>query len=264
MPHEDGILDMDNPSVVKHVAYATSGYRDETKFDLSKKNWTVFLTKEKAHATRYCWQTLFEEVPIQAGAGAPTVNIFECIKDVPLAVCCTHAETYVGTQTREAQDSLHGANHLLQVLEPLKLPVIERRRADFTVTGQDGNDEMAYLPLLKVIQEETEPDTQYAIDNLHKRLQHVDQIMEENNNDVEASLDVVDQTIDAVGARGEEPAPTAARDILKGLMSSSNATFNEYARRKIEAIDESPAGTFTHRQVVTWIKEKYYLLWSSH
>ena len=163
----------------------------------------------------------------------------------------SHAETYVNTQTRRAQDSFMLYNCIMNTLSDGAQKQVRNRGlvTPFTINGRGSG-----TLLLKVVIMVSHVDTRATITAVRTKLSSLDRAMRELESDVEKFNDHVLSLISQLYARGEQTQDLLV-NLFKGYKACKDAEFVEYIKKKEDTYEEG--GEVEYNQLMDWAVNKF-------
>jgi S-adenosylmethionine/arginine decarboxylase-like enzyme len=146
---------------------------------------------------------------------------------------CEHAETYIATPTRAAQDSI-------QLYECLVRSITKEGRDKVTIWKQDymvGNPAFPSGVFLKVIIRESHIDTHATTSHIRSSLASLDQYMSTIGSDIVKFNIYVKEVVDQLMARGEVNHELLTF-LFKGYKAAQDTAFVKYIEKKEEEYEE--------------------------
>lgn len=159
-------------------------------------------------------------------------NLLTQYGEISLEHLRAHAETYVDTETRAAQDSLQQYLCLMASLSPTGKQKVTIWEADYTVNG---------IPcgalLFKVIMRAAHIDTHATSMHIRKQIASLDKYMATINSDITRFNEHAQELIQDLAARGETTTDLLT-NLFEGYLAVSDKNFVQYVERKQQDYDE--------------------------
>lgn len=143
-----------------------------------------------------------------------------------------HAEDYVKTETRMAQESAQLYYCLMNSLSPAGRAKISIWASRYTISGVTAG-----VPLLKVIIMESDIDTQATAVYIRQQLSSLDDHMKKVDSDI-AKFNQHVRTLIRDLRRRRESSTDVLTNLFKGYKAASDKVFVEYIERKEEMYEE--------------------------
>ena len=161
-------------------------------------------------------------------------------------------ETYLGTETREAQDNHMLYQAIMKGLSKEGKNKILLKKEEYTVDGTPS----ANL-LIKILVRECHLDTNATVSTIKNNLSKLDEYMVEVGYDISKVNDYVQSNIQELETRGEE-----SRDIIlnlfKGYSNAKDSRFRSYIQTKKDLYDEAMGEPpFNFNQLMVLAENKY-------
>ena len=193
----------------------------------------MFLSKLKIRALNYGWNDVLE-IPINVNRNnVRYMNLIERYGEITMDDVIAHAEQYVGTETRTAQNSVMMANCLLTTLTKVAYNQVTAYGGEYST--DDGEPVGAML--LKVILKQCHIDTRATSRYLRLKLKELDKYMEEIKFDIVKFNLHVKELTHALTARGER-----STDLISNLFEAYKVVpdddFKAFIQRKEDEYDE--------------------------
>ena len=241
------VLDYSEPAGAKLFKTATD--KLATSFDCTPENLPLFLAQLRDRANVYDWNTILL-IP-KGGVVEDTKDLIESYGELSYSDVKDHAETYVHTETRMAQDSLMLYLCVMSSLTEQAQKKVRNRGASFPFMLADKS--VGSL-LLKVVVMVSHIDTRATVTAVRTKLSNLDKAMRDKDSDVEKFNEYVVELSDQLQARGEATQDLLV-NLLKGYKACKDAEFVEYIKKKEDLYEEG--GDVTHEQLMDWALNKY-------
>ena len=240
----DDIIDYSTAEGTKQYKRMTAPLKDD--FDLTEKNLKLFLDQVSLRSLEGGWSRILL-IPRRDAAGAPvqdgngnvvTDDLLTTYAAIPMSRIDQHVNEYVnanaGAAGRNAQLSVQCAVCVKQSLTTEAQKRITLLAADYTVNGM-----MVGAKLIKILTTQARVDTQYSTNALHEKLKNTVEIMEQQGSDIKKFNNVINDTIDSLAARGEQPSTDLLSNLFKGYLSVADEEFVKYIKDKQADYDEA-------------------------
>jgi prefoldin subunit 5 len=241
------VLDFNSPSDTKLFKAATEKLPIE--FDCDSENLPLFLAQLRDRAAIYDWLALLL-IP-KNGNEETTKDLIESYGELTYEDVKRHANTYVNTETRSAQDSVMLYLCIMSSLSEAGQKKVRSR--GLTYPFMSGDKGVGTL-LLKVVVMVAHVDTRATVTQVRTKLSSLDKTMKDMESDIEKFNDHVLTLANKLQSRGE-----ATQDLLvnlfKGYKACKDAEFVEYIKKKEDFYEEG--GDVTHEQLMDWALNKY-------
>ena len=169
---------------------------------------------------------------------------FEAIK--------AYEESYLGTETREAQDNHMMYQSIIKSLSKAAKNKIELRKKEYVIDGTPS----ANL-LIKVLVREYHLDTNATVSTIRANLSRLDKYIVEIGYDIGKFNDYVRANIKELEARGEEQNDIIDQ-LFRGYANAKDAQFRSYMQTKKDLHDEATgAPPFTYEMLMTLSENKF-------
>lgn len=167
-----------------------------------------------------------------------------------LEMCVAHANTYVNTQTRLAQDSFILGQCLMNSLSPAG-------RAKCAVWQEQymPNGIIAGIPLLRVIIKVSSIDTNATAAYIRAQLSSLDQYMKDADSNILVFNQHVTNLVRQLEARRQR-SDDILSNLFKGYKEAEDDEFVAYIKRKEEDYEEGN-DPFTYEQLMQQAENKY-------
>jgi hypothetical protein len=216
-----GIINYSTKDGKKHHEMATKSlFPTDEKFDVEPSKFNTFMHKLAARATDlgFVNQGRIAHIPMDINQpDQELINIFEDYGTRTLEQIRAKEETYLGQQTRNAQDS--------KILYDLLMASISTQGHERIAIWKEqyllnigGNEYEAGVCLLKVIIREAYLDTNATVSAVRLQLSSLDKYIKENGSDIVAFNAHVRKLVDQLGARG-----ATTQDLLINLFKGYKA-----------------------------------------
>ena len=243
-----GIIDYSSRAGEKIYSSATKEL-DTTKYDGEAQGLIAFLELLEERATNFGWDTSIMMVP--DGNGNPT-NLLTEYGTLTVEQVRAHEESYLNTQTRNAQDS-----NLLY--ECIMNSISTECKAKLTIWKKEYKCDN--LPsgnlLLKILIRECHLDTNATVGGIRNRLSALDTYLPTVGYNITKFNMYVKNLVDQLRARGEFTNDLLI-NLFKGYLAATDKSFTTYIDKKLEAYEEGQ--DMTADQLMLWARNKYDLL----
>jgi hypothetical protein len=241
------ILDYNTPTGTKLFKSATEKLAIE--FDCDSENLPLFLAQLRDRAAVYDWLALLL-VP-KDGNEEMTKDLIESYGELSYDDVRRHAQAYVNTETRSAQDSVMLYLCVMATLSETGQKKVRSR--GLTYPFMSGDKGVGTL-LLKVVIMVSHVDTRATVTQVRTKLSSLDKTMRDMDSDIDKFNDHVMTLATKLQSRGE-----ATQDLLvnlfKGYKACKDAEFVEYIKKKEDLYEEG--GDVTYEQLMDWALNKY-------
>ena len=243
-----GIIDYSTRAGEKIYSSATKEL-DASKYDGEAQGLMAFLELLEERATNFGWDTSIMMIPDQNGT---PINLLNGYGTITLEQVRRHEESYISTQTRNAQDS-----NLLY--ECIMNSISTECKAKLTIWKKEYR--CGQLPsgnlLLKVLIRECHLDTNATVGGIRNRLSALDSYLPTVGYNITKFNMYVKNLVDQLRARGEFTNDLLI-NLFKGYLSATDKSFTTYIDKKLEAYEEGQ--DMTADQLMLWARNKYDLL----
>lgn len=218
-----------------------------TEFNCTAVNLQLFLDQLRDKSSIYNWERILE-VPDEYGISKSLIDQYG---ELSYEKVKSHAETYVNTQTRRAQDSFMLYNCIMNTLSDGAQKQVRNRGlvTPFTINGRGSG-----TLLLKVVIMVSHVDTRATVTAVRTKLSSLDRAMRELESDVEKFNDHVLSLISQLYARGEQTQDLLV-NLFKGYKACKDAEFVEYIKKKEDSYEEG--GEVEYNQLMDWAVNKF-------
>ena len=243
-----GIIDYSSRAGEKIYSSATKEL-DTTKYDGEAQGLIAFLELLEERATNFGWDTSIMMIPDVNGN--PT-NLLTEYGTLTVEQVRAHEESYLNTQTRNAQDS-----NLLY--ECIMNSISTECKAKLTIWKKEYKCDN--LPsgnlLLKILIRECHLDTNATVGGIRNRLSALDTYLPTVGYNITKFNMYVKNLVDQLRARGEFTNDLLI-NLFKGYLAATDKAFTTYIDKKLEAYEEGQ--DMTADQLMLWARNKYDLL----
>ena len=243
-----GIIDYSTRAGEKIYSSATKEL-DALKYDGEAQGLMAFLELLEERATNFGWDTSIMMLPDPNGT--PT-NLLTGYSTITLEQVRRHEESYISTQTRNAQDS----NLLYKCIMN---SISTECKAKLTIWKKEYR--CGQLPsgnlLLKVLIRECHLDTNATIGGIRNQLSALDSYLPTMGYNITKFNMYMKNLVDQLWARGEFTNDLLI-NLFKGYLSATDKFFTTYIEKKLEAYKEGQ--DMTANQLMLWARNKYDLL----
>ena len=243
-----GIIDYSSRAGEKIYSSATNEL-DTAKYDGEAQGFMAFLELLEERATNFGWDASIMMIPDINGN--PT-NLLTEYGTITMEQVRAHEESYLITQTRNAQDS-----NLLY--ECIMNSISTECKAKLTIWKKEyrcGNLPSENL-LLKILLRECHLDTNATIGGIRNRLSALDSYIPTVGYNITKFNMYVKNLVDQLRASGEYTNDLLI-NLFKGYLAATDKSFTTYINKKLEAYKEGQ--DMTADQLMLWARNKYDLL----
>ena len=243
-----GIIDYNSRAGERIYTSATKEL-DPTKYDGEAQGLMPFLELLEERATNFGWDKSIMMIPMPDGNSK---NLLLEYGTITLEQIKEHEDTYITTQTRNAQD----ANLLY---ECIMNSVSSECKAKLTIWKREYRCQ--HLPsgnlLLKVLIRKCHLDTNATVGGIRNRLSALDTYLPTVGYNITKFNMYVKNLVDQLRARGEFTNDLLI-NLFKGYLSATDKSFTTYIEKKLEAYEEGQ--DMSADQLMLWARNKYNLL----
>ena len=190
------------------------------------------MSKIRIRALNYGWSDIID-IPIEGNRNVRYLNLIDQYGEVTMDDIIAHAERYVGTETRTAQNSVMMANCLLATLTKTAYNQVTAYEGEYST--DDGEPVGAML--LKVILRQCHIDTRATSRYIRLKLKELDKHMEDIKFDIVKFNLHVKELTHSLTARGER-----STDLVSNLFEAYKVVpdddFKAFIQRKEDEYDE--------------------------
>ena len=244
-------IDFSEAGNAKMFVKATTALADD-KFDLEPRNLKFFLDKLGERSKDYGWTTTILSIPEDAAvANSPKRNLLNGYGSISYNQVRNHVETYLDTETRDAQDSYMLAK---AIMESLTKPAHERinlHRAKYAI---GTNHTPCGALLLKVVISETHQDTNATTKHIRERLRDLHTYIVKIDSDIIKFNQYVKLQMENLAARGATTQDLLT-DLFRAYKQASDQKFIEYI--ELKESDYEDGSDITAEQLMTLAQNKY-------
>ena len=241
------VIDFSQPAGAKLFKTATE--KLTSTFDCEPENLHLFLVQLRDRANTFDWSTILL-IP-KGGDEENPKDLIESYGELSHADVRRHADTYVHSETRMAQDSYLLYLCIMSSLSDKAQKKVHTRGSSFPFML--GNKGVGTL-LLKVVIMVSHIDTRATITAVRTKLSNLDKIMRDNESDVEKFNEQVVRLSEQLQARGEVTYDLLV-NLFKGYKACKDAEFVDYIKKKEDLYEEG--GDVSHEQLMEWAVNKY-------
>jgi hypothetical protein len=241
------VIDFSQPAGAKLFKSATE--KLTTTFDCEPENLHLFLVQLRDRSNTFDWNTIML-IP-KGGDEENPKDLIESYGELSHADVRRHADSYVHTETRMAQDSYLLYLCIMASLSDKAQKKVHTRGSSFPF--MIGNKGVGTL-LLKVVIMASHLDTRATISAVRTKLSNLDKLMRDSESDVEKFNDQVIRLTEQLHARGETTTDILV-NLFKGYKACKDAAFVEYIKYKESFYEEG--GEVTYEQLMEWAGNKY-------
>ena len=190
------------------------------------------------------------QIPDDINAGHPdTKDFLSNYGVITLEQVIAHAQTYVHSPTRDAQDSTQLYHCLMASLSSSGRAKISIWSTQYTVNGYPAG-----VPLLKVILREADVDTQATAAYIRQQLASLDDYMRQVDSDIK-KFNVHVKSLLRDLLRRRQTSDDTMIHLFEGYKAASDKTFVEYILRREEEYEDGQL--ITPDQLMTLAANKY-------
>jgi hypothetical protein len=211
-------------------------------FDCTAVNLQLFLDQLKDKASIYAWTSILE---------VDSKNLIDHYGELTYDSVRYHAERYVLSSTRMAQDSFMMYNCIMNSLSDAAQKQV-RNRAMVTPFSIGGRGSGALL--LKVVIMVSHVDTRATVTAVRTKLSSLDKAMRDHDSKVEDFNNHVLTLVAQLHARGEQTHDLLV-NLFKGYKACKDSEFVEYIKKKEDMYEEG--GNIDYNQLMDWAVNKY-------
>jgi hypothetical protein len=221
-----GIIDYSTTAGIKLFKTITTAL--EIKFDGSPGKLLSFMDDLRQKATSFGWHDTILLIPNQDPTNPNDFNLIQHHRVLTLENVRAHAATYMGNQSRNAQD----ASMMFTFLRDSMTPGVRARMSTEADKYQIGgnNNGPCYLKTLLI---KYYVETRATNFHLRQRLQRLTKTMVDMKSDIAAFNDHVQEIIQNLAAGGETSNDTLV-NIFDAYLSVPDHAFRRYIERKKE------------------------------
>lgn len=232
---DDDILDMRTKE--NRTLYKTATAALPHEFDCKEHNLRSFLEEVDARSDEYGWGAMLSvpEAPTDPDDEGRYMPDYHGM--VNLMQARAHAETYVDTETRMAQDNNMLYNCLLNSLSKEAKDAVTLKKRDYLVNGYNSG-----VALLKVICMCAHVDTNATVLALKSKLQNLPEYMKSVNSDIEQFNNHVSEVNIALRARNAESTDLMTY-LFQGYAAASDEEFIDYIKDRKHEYEDGAAIT---------------------
>ena len=211
-------------------------------FDCTAVNLQLFLDQLKDKPSIYAWTSILE---------VDSKNLIDHNGELTYDSVRYHAERYVLSSTRMAQDSFMMYNCIMNSLSDAAQKQV-RNRAMVTPFSIGGRGSGALL--LKVVIMVSHVDTRATVTAVRTKLSSLDKAMRDHDSKVEDFNNHVLTLVAQLHARGEQMHDLLV-NLFKGYKACKDSEFVEYIKKKEDMYEEG--GNIDYNQLMDWAVNKY-------
>ena len=212
----------------------------QTDFDLASSNLKVFLAQIKRRSEMHGWETLFqipEDPTVEDPSAEDLHHVIDSYGTVTLEQVRAHAETYIATETRMAQESYQLYNCIMASLTKEALNKILLLQDEYYIEMDDEPKIPSGVALLRVIIKESIIDTNATKRSIREQLSKLDQYAIKVNGDVEKLNQHAKDLLDSLSSFGATTHDTIL-NLFKAYETIEDKNFAHYIRVKKDEFDE--------------------------
>jgi hypothetical protein len=203
----------------------------DTKYDGDAQGLKLFLTELAIRSCFSGWEEVLK-VPPDLDDIYDTIHLINEYGRLTLEEVRAHAETYVTTHSRAAQDSIQLFNCLMATLSAAGKTKVMLKASQYTVKGIFSGP-----CLLKLVISLAHIDTNATTRQIRDKLSSLDSYMTTTNSDITKFNAYVDNLTNSLSARGETTKDLLT-NLFKGYRAATDRTFVEYITKKEDDYDE--------------------------
>ena len=228
-------------------------YSDKTNlFAADAEGLDGFLINLAERAEEADW-TIFLDVPVDLAQ--PAINAIPLLQNYgrfDLPHLMAHSATFVGDQSRAAQDNHQVAIAIMASLSDVGKAKIVPWQADYKINGTT-----AALALIKVIIRESHIDSNATTRRIRDNLSSLDEHLKHQGYDVSKLNTFVQGQLASLRARGETTMDLLP-NLFKGYRAATDKAFKKYIDEKESRYDEGE--DITPEMLMTLASNKYKVL----
>ena len=249
------IIDYSTQEGRKHYDRATEKLNDD-KFDCQSDHLRSFLEDLSRRAKTFGWsEPSVGIMQIPKDLNDPTQGYYDLIAnygEVDIDHLRTFEQSYIGQQTRAAQDSSQLYNCLMNSLSKEATDIITIWKDDYMIQEMPSGN-----LLLRVIIRESHIDTNASASAVRQKLSNLDVYMATVDSDIAKFNQYVKQQLAILASRGEQTMDLLT-NLFKGYAACSDPVFRRYIEQKQEKHDEGT--TITPNELMQWAKLKFGII----
>ena len=226
-----GMINMSSPAGQKVYKSATTKLPIE--IDCTPTNLKLFLSSLEDHAMQYGWNNILSIPDDVENPNGPSKDLLSEYGLIEMSHIRDHVDTYVETESREAQDSIMLFQCLKNSLTDSARAKILLHKGDYTVANNHASGPL----LLKVIIRESYIDTNATTRFIRDRLSSLDTYMKTVDSDIIKFNQFVQDQLNSLNARGQQTEDLLS-NLFKGYATASDRNFTEYIGKKQDEFDE--------------------------
>ena len=236
-----GTLDFTKVETRKYFHKATEKLDQEELYDCTPSNMFHFLKLLKQRANEYGWD---DEVTGILWVPEDHRDAYSELRYMPteygrltMDQITNFEKTYLGLQTRAAQDSYMLFKCLMSSLSKESRMKIESWEEEYLIENNQGTTIPSGNLLLKVIIRESHIDTNATTQSIRMKLSNLDEYIVKIDSDITKFNNYVKMLISSLQARGQRTEDLLSH-LFKGYMAASDKTFVRYIESKKEKYEE--------------------------
>ena len=236
-----GTLDFSRTETRKYYAKATEKLDSEELFDCTPGNMFHFLKLIKQRANEYGWDE--ENLGIM-WIPEDVDNLDSELRYLPteygritMDQIKKFEKSYLGLQTRAAQDSYMLYKCLISSLSKEARMKIETWEEDYMIRNNEGTIVPSGNLLLKVIIRESHIDTNATTQSIRMKLSNLDEYIMKIGSDITKFNGYVKMLLSSLHARGQRTEDLLSH-LFKGYLAASDKVFVRYIEGKKEKYEE--------------------------
>lgn len=249
-----GIIDYTSREGNKLYVAATQPLSKEEGYECEPIGLHGFLQKLHERASMNLWNDPIGILHVPEDMAQPMINQRYMITEYGLLTMeqiRAFEVTYLGTQTRAAQDNHMLYRCLIESLSTAGFNKVVLWREDYHV-----GDNPSALLLLKVIIRESHVDTNATTATIRQRLSTLDTYLPTVGHDISKLNDHVMLLTESLTARGEQTNDTLV-NLFKAYMAASDKEFVGYIKRKYEGYIDGTLQELTYERLMLLARNKW-------
>ena len=236
-----GTLDFSRTETRKYYAKATEKLDSEELYDCTPGNMFHFLKLIKQRANEYGWDE--EDLGIMwipedvDDANSKLHYLPTEYGRISMEQITRFEKSYLGLQTRAAQDSYMLYKCLISSLSKEARMKIETWEEDYLIRNNEGTIVPSGNLLLKVIIRESHIDTNATTQSIRMKLSNLDEYIMKIGSDITKFNGYVKMLLSSLHARGQRTEDLLSH-LFKGYLAASDKVFVRYIEGKKEKYEE--------------------------
>ena len=238
-----GIIDMTESTSIKLWSRATKALSAEG-YDCDPSGLHSFLNRLSDRAYEFGWeQEMFGILNVPERLGDPNseqLNLLTNYGRIRIGDILAYERTYIGTQSRRAQDNAMLYHCLVNSLSQAGKGKVDvwKKQYHVTLPAAMGTETFkSGLLLLKIIIRESHLDSNATISTIRKQLSNLDDYMPTIKCDITKFNAHVKSLIENLGVRGEQTHDLLV-NLFKGYEAVSDRNFRAYIAQKQDEYDD--------------------------